>query len=96
MPSLASPKTVAVALEFGASSSSPSFPRSGLRAGEVVEVRRAWICVSASPAGLGGEGREEREVVGVPFWLQVALVVFFVDASALAGRGGEGSCVRRW
>jgi hypothetical protein len=54
---MASPKTAAVALVYRASSSSPSFPRSGLGAGEVVEVRRAWIFVSASPAGLGGEGR---------------------------------------
>ena len=50
------------------------------------------LCFSGRPWWRG----EEREVVGVPFWLQVALVVFFVDASALAGRGGEGSCVRRW
>jgi hypothetical protein len=34
--------------------------------------------------------------VGVPFWVLVGLVVFFVDVSAPAGLGGEGSCVRRW
>jgi hypothetical protein len=50
------------------------------------------LCFSGRPWRRG----EERVEVGVPFWLRVVLVVFFVDVAVPAGRGGEGSCVRRW
>jgi hypothetical protein len=86
---MASPKTAAVALVNRASPSSPSFPRSGLGAGEVVEVRRAWISVSAPPAGLGGEERS-RWRSAFPFgcwWVWWSSSSTFQLRPALVARG---------
>jgi hypothetical protein len=92
-------KTVAAASSCW-SLSSPSFPRSGLGAGEVVEVRRAWFCASASPAGLGGEGRSgwrsASMFAGRWFWWVSSSTLQLWPALVARGAafgGGEGSVV---
>ena len=73
--------------------SSPSVPRSGGDAGEVVEVRPVLSFFLVSPAGRGGVGRGWWKLE-LRFLLVVMRLVFFFAGSAPAGRGGEGSV--RW
>ena len=89
MWSLAGIETVAMAAVVELRSS-PSVPRSGGDAGEVVEVLPVLFFFLVSPAGRGGEGRNWWRLE-LWFLVVVLQVVFLFGGSAPAGRGGEGS-----
>ena len=87
--SLAGIETVAMAAVVELRSS-PSVPRSGGDAGEVVEVHPVFFFFLLSPAGRGGEGRSWWRLE-LRFLVVVLQVGFVFDGSAPTGRGGEGS-----